>query len=520
MSILGLKADRRQLYISLALLALTVLLRAPFQSQYLYHWDSVQYALATEHFDVSLDQPQRPGYILYIALGDAVNLITGDPQTSFVWLSIIASALAVVAIYHLGRVMFEPRVGVMASLMLLTSPLFWFFGEIAMPHSLEAFFVIVLAILLFKIAGGDHSLMLPAALWLGVATGVRQTTILFIAPLCILAVFVGRVRVSKIALAILAFGLVCLLWFVPMVLLSGGLDRYITVFMAHNKAGLGPTLIFTAGLSGPIGNVEKLARYTLYAWGLAAVPGLFYLVTLLPRWRAGFRNRQATFLAAWLLPSLAFYTLVHMGNQGLVLVFFPTLAIIGAAGLDKLVSSRRPQWLPIVLIAILLINAGVFLFAPEYLLPGQRLKVLSRQTINNLDARYRAKVALIQERFPAAQTVVLTSAFRHASYYLPAYRVFRITVLDGSAEHSPFLQIDTSQDHDYRILNQWQADLVSADVRYLLLFDEDLRGAIHIPAPSQLLTTQEGESLYYFVLEEDQVADVRCCLPEYCSFLR
>jgi len=509
------KPDRRiQAYVSIGLFVLTALLRVPFQSQYLYHWDSVQYALATEHYDVSIDQPQRPGYILYVALGDLLNIITGDPQTSFVWLSIVASALAVVAVYHLGRVMFDQRIGVIAALMLLVSPLFWFFGEIAMPHVLEAFFVIVLAILLYRIAEGNQNLIFPAALWLGIATGVRQTTILFIFPLCVLAVIVGRVRISKIVLSILVLGFVCLLWFVPMVWLSGGLDRYISIFMAHNQAGLGPTSIFTAGLSGPIRNLAKLSRYTLYAWGLATLPGILFLLILLLHWKAGFRSRRAAFLAVWLLPALAFYTLIHMGNQGLVLVFLPSLVLISATGLVRLTSFRQSQLLPIGLIAILLLNASMFLFAPEYLLPGNRLKVLSWQTIRNLDARYRAKIALIQEHFPAGQTVVLARAFRHASYYLPAYRVFRIRALDERVEGS-MSQIDTSKDHDYRIISYWESDMVPDDVRYLLLFDEDLLGSIQNRALTQLLVTEEGEHLYYFVLEEDQAALIRCCLPEF-----
>lgn len=504
------------LYVCTVLFILTLGSRITFRSQYLYHWDSVQYALATEHFDVSLDQPQRPGYILYIGLGWLLDLVTGDPQTSFVWTSVVFSALAVASLYDLGRRMFDHRTGLVAALMLGSSPLFWFFGEIAMPHAVETFFVIALAILLYRIMSGEPGLLLFTALLLGLATGVRQTTVVFLFPLCIFAA--RKVGLLRIALAGLVFGAICLAWFIPMVSLSGGLTQYFDVFMAHNRSGLAPTSLFTAGLPGMLGNLTKLVRYTAYAWALAAIPGIVYILSLRRGWRAKLGDRRVAFLAVWLVPALAFYAVIHMGNQGLVFVFFPALVLIGAAGFVKLTASWDKRWALMGLATIIVIDAGLFLLAPEYLLSGDRVKILSRQTIRDFDRRYEAKIRLIQERFDPEQTLVLATAFRHASYYLPDYRVVWMPALDQAHEvSSP--TIYTSLSHNYQPVDHWSRDLAPSELSYLLLFDENLIEAVDVPVVADSVESVEGDPLYYFQLSGDQIASVRCCLPTFLGLV-
>ena len=51
-----------------SLFGLTLITRLPFSGAILYHWDSINFALALEHFDVALGQPHIPGYLLYVLL--------------------------------------------------------------------------------------------------------------------------------------------------------------------------------------------------------------------------------------------------------------------------------------------------------------------------------------------------------------------------------------------------------------------------------------------------------------------
>ena len=57
------------LYLSLIIGALIIVSSLFFLSTYLYNWDTGQFALGLEHFDVKMHQPHPPGYPIFIFLG-------------------------------------------------------------------------------------------------------------------------------------------------------------------------------------------------------------------------------------------------------------------------------------------------------------------------------------------------------------------------------------------------------------------------------------------------------------------
>src|SRR5712671_4258610 len=130
----------QRIRIGAGLFLLTLLTRIPFATAFLFHWDSVNYALALQQFNIYQDQPQLPGYILYVALGKVINYFVANANVTYVGLSIVSSAVAVLVLYVLASEMFDETVGLWASLFLLTSPLFWFNGEIALPYCLDLAF--------------------------------------------------------------------------------------------------------------------------------------------------------------------------------------------------------------------------------------------------------------------------------------------------------------------------------------------------------------------------------------------
>src|SRR5260370_42664624 len=84
---------RRSLDCALLVTAV-VLTRFIFRSHYLYDIDSVNFALALDHFDPRVYQPHPPGYFLYVCLGRLANMIFNDSNTAFVAMSIATSAAA------------------------------------------------------------------------------------------------------------------------------------------------------------------------------------------------------------------------------------------------------------------------------------------------------------------------------------------------------------------------------------------------------------------------------------------
>src|SRR6266545_7641239 len=81
--------------LAVALGVLTAASRVPFRSRYLFSWDSANFALALDQYNVAFHQPQPPGYPLYVASAWLVRQVLQEANTSYVALSIIASGLAV-----------------------------------------------------------------------------------------------------------------------------------------------------------------------------------------------------------------------------------------------------------------------------------------------------------------------------------------------------------------------------------------------------------------------------------------
>ncbi|MBC7249828.1 MAG: glycosyltransferase family 39 protein, partial [Anaerolineae bacterium] len=263
-------------WVAVALFLGTVLSRIPFRSQILYHWDSVNFAFAMQHFDVAAEQPQPPGYIAYVWLCRLVDLLFHDPQRTMVWISIVGSGLAVVAMYLLGRAMFDRRTGLVGALFLATSPLFWFYGEIALPHALDTFLVTLSAWLLWEVMQGRTWAVVPTAVSLAVAGGVRQQTPVFLglAALCAAFGFLRRAGWARGlrwgVLAIMVCGLLCAGWFFPLINSVGGLESYRQVMGAFSERfHLTTSLFMGAGWFGLSRNLRKLSMYTAFGWSTA-----------------------------------------------------------------------------------------------------------------------------------------------------------------------------------------------------------------------------------------------------------
>jgi len=102
---------------TLSLLAVaTVLLRLPFLTPRLAHWDAVNYALGLHDFNVAAHQPHPPGSPYFILLGRAALSLTGDDNVALIAVSLAASVGAVLGEYALARLLFGTRAGLLAAM--------------------------------------------------------------------------------------------------------------------------------------------------------------------------------------------------------------------------------------------------------------------------------------------------------------------------------------------------------------------------------------------------------------------
>jgi hypothetical protein len=493
--------------LAVGLFCLGVASRIPFRSRLLHHWDSVQFALGTSDFDIALHQPHPPGYIVYVYLGKALNLLTQDPQSSFVRLSIMFSGLAAAATFCLGKSMFGRLSGFVAALFLLTNPLFWFYGEVALPHVLEVCFAALIALLLYKGRGQSEKRIVVSALLLGIAAGIRQLTPVLLLPL--FAFGLGKAKTRSVVLAIVCLTIVSLLWFLPTVWLAGGWAEYMGIIRVHSEEFIRPTSVFLGGgFRALANNAIKLVGSAFYSLGLVVVPVLVCPISEWTDLPIAHKSKRIRFLLCWMIPPILFYLLVHMGQQGQVLILLPPLSLLCAESVVRALRSEqhRARSLICLLVAALIpvLGSGLFLFAPEYLIDG-RLAILNRRTIQNVDVRTADKVRLVRDHFRPEETIVFATAFRHASYYLPEYRVFWIPAITADMDIDS-ITVHTSYQHRYQVIEQWSPALVSQNTRILVLFDEDLAKSVRSPRTQvQVLPGQDGDIHYLELLPDQQI---------------
>src|SRR5438067_7370606 len=237
------RADRWDYLLAGALGILTVLSRLPYRARMLYNWDAVQFALALNEYDVVKHQPHPPGYILYVALGRLVHGLTGDAAGAYVVLAVLFSGAGTFVVYLLARAMYDRPTALVAATLLAVSPLFWFYGSVGLTYAGEALCASTVAYFAFRALRGSETDAWLAAGYLGLAGGVRQSILLLLLPLWLGATIVG---IRRLRTVVVGFGIIAaavMAWFVPMIWLTGGLDRYLAASVDLAETVVKPTSI-------------------------------------------------------------------------------------------------------------------------------------------------------------------------------------------------------------------------------------------------------------------------------------
>lgn len=414
---------RRALLAAAALAALTLLSRAPFATQLLWAWDSVLYARAIEdgfHVDDQLRsaRPHPPGYIFYVAAGSLLRPLLADTNAALVAVSVLASALAIAAVYLFSRRIAGPAAAAIAAGSFLANPLVWLYGEVAYPYVLLAFLMTALAWLFREARERGGRWRLASSLALGIAAGFRQDLLLLLFPLWLWLLLAAKWRERALHLVVL--GAACLTWFVPTALLSDGVAAYLASVLGQTTGVAGVSAAGTEGLESLWFNF-RLTLLGLF-WGLLLVGALLLVLgvgPLLSR-TARVRRQDATFFALWIPPALAVYVVLHIGEFGYLLSVLPGLYVLAAALLPPLLRALRRElpraWRPLAA-GVALVPAAVFLFAPA--------QPFSAHAIEVREGGLGAKLAYVRANFPPDRAVVLArSEYLQARYYLPDHVVF------------------------------------------------------------------------------------------------
>ncbi|KAB0668553.1 DUF2723 domain-containing protein [Oryzomonas sagensis] len=411
--------------VPLLLFFVTVLTRIPFAGRLLYHIDSVQYALALDHYDIRLHQPHPPGYFLYILLGRLVRPVVDDPNRVFVTLSVLFTAGCVVVVYLLARDMFGVRCALLAAILAITSPNLWFHGAVALNYGLESFFSAAIAYLCWKIiAEKKYGAWLALAIILALSGGVRQNTPVFLLPLVIYSC--RRLPLRLLLLGGITFSCVALAWFVPMIHATGGWAAYGSAFRELWHFNTGHNSVFEQGAGMLLVYAYTLLNFTTCGIGAGVVVLPFCGYIMLRRGRVGQIDKEKQlFFTIWIAPAFLFYLLIfiHPANPGYALVFTPPLYILLPKGVEFLHRELSPllawNWNLIIAVVLVTVNLYLFLFSTY---------PISAPVIRKHD-RDLALMLKHLSTFDPATTALFVGGyvfygFRHVMYYLPEYTAY------------------------------------------------------------------------------------------------
>ena len=414
--------NRKRLLLEAGLIVIlgvaTWLSRLPFQPRWLDSSDGVNYALAVDHFDVRIDQPQAPGYYLYILGVRAMKLVVHDSARALFNLSSLASALAVIAVYLVGREMLGRRAGLVAGLMLGTSTVFWYQSEIASPYAGDLALSALVGWLAFRARRTRRTTdLLLAALMLGISGAYRPQTFFFLAPLLLYALW-GRSWKLWLAGGATASVSAALL-FLPAILASGGLSGYVHAVFDLARTNVGQHQA-AFGYRRYVGNVIVALKDSFYGVGelvllLAGIGALRQL------WQRRFGLMVG--LALWVLPAWLVFFLLYPGNPGTVLVCVPPFFIWAASNFAE----SQVRWQKVqsaTLGAVLVWQVALFVWLPERALGQSYRSFQNASALRWVEGYVDDLFAVVDGYPPDSTTVVVYEHWRHLQYYRPEYLAY------------------------------------------------------------------------------------------------
>jgi MFS family permease len=407
---------------------LCIATRVPFTSRLLLNMDSCQFALALGKFDITVHQPHPPGYFLYIMLGRLLNVFIADANTVYVSISVFFSGVAIVAAYLLGREIFERKIGIAAALIALSSPSFWFHGEVALSYIVEAFFSTVTALFCWRILTGREKYLWISVVFLGLAGGIRQNTPVFLLPMWLYSV--RNIPPRKILASLGLLATTCLFWFIPMVWMSDGWDAYRGAFRELWMFNTGGHSVLVGEWSSLRMFSLKMFLYLIYGLGVGLFPVALAVYSMARRgqWKS-VDSTKAVFFSLWVLPIMMFYLFVFLSiqNPGYILIFLPALFLLASFSIFHIgneLGNRygKKAWLPILTVVVVLNMAAFFLLKSP----------VSYRWIRTHDKNLSILLADIKTFDPGETAVFVNNliyySYRHFMVYLPEYRAYNVDV--------------------------------------------------------------------------------------------
>ena len=330
----------------------------PFLPPTLEDIDSINFALGVRDFDVARHQPHPPGYPVFIALAKGstavfrtLGISAPDVRGLSVW-SALAGAALIPLLFVFFRALGDEGRAWWATVVTVCAPLFWFTALRPLSDMAGLMFAVAAQALLVAVILGRASAqaLIGGAFLSALAVGVRSQTFVLTLPLLLWAlvqpgaVIDFRQRAVAVAAA-LAGGL---LWGVPLLMASGGLESYLAAL--GSQAGedfSGVVILWTVRVARVA--AQALAYTFLWPWGAPWIGAAVVVVAVAGAarllWRA---PRIAVILAVAFVPYALFHLLFHeIVTVRYALPLVIPIAYLFVVALDWRLVKGRPTPMPI-----------------------------------------------------------------------------------------------------------------------------------------------------------------------------
>jgi hypothetical protein len=440
---------RRELSVTAAVVALFVTAETwPTHSRYLFSWDSANFAFAISRIDIALHRPHPPGYLGYVLAGRSLAALTHESNAALILWNVLALSGAGVLMAWLGASTITGKSGAFAAAVLLvTSPLVWFYASVAEIYVSELLVTLAIACAASAALKGSVRAMHWLAAALACAAFFKLSAMALMLPVAAFAWYRGPSggRMSSPLL------LAALLAVVGAIFLTAE-PHLVSVIWVHFTGATAQSRLIGGAPDIRIGpalnrNARDTFTASLAALGFVNGCGLLWWLVADRRLPQGL---GWPFVALWSMPWLAEFLFVHIGKPGYILPLFPLACII----LGNFYTRRGPA----VLLAIVVLQVAANLAYVTLLSPSasnaetrkryadktllqrmasdlQPLTFPTRATVLAADDRIDKLLALRRSVCPAGDWVIVAGVdpidWRRVMYYVPSAQAIHV-LPDGS----------------------------------------------------------------------------------------
>lgn len=458
--------NKRDYILITSFIVLGIITRIPLIETFQSHWDGPQYSIAIFRYSLEQQTPATPGYPLYIFMGWVVNLFLQNPHMSLLVLSVAFNVAGAFVIYFLCKEIFNRKVGLIAAILYFTSPSLYFFGLTAYAYGITVVFVIILALIVFKIYYEKKISGVLLGLVSSILIGVRPQELLLVWPLMLLG-FVSLKREKYLFL--FSFIFTTLIWFIPFFLIVGKED--FTNYIFPGGGGNMPPISFSSILSAK----EALIKGLYLTVGVAAVSLIYYSYVFIKK-PGKIDRRLVLFFAIWIVPPLLFNLFVRSDHAGYQLTYLSGVIVLVSFAICRFFNFSKPL---LILLVLFLSFSNMYTFFRDRDPSMQKPYVPTSFhyfEIRKNDLRMGEKIEFIKKNFNPNETVVVIgdyNLFRPVMYHLPEYNVIQVSALIEDDKRFRYYIREGKSYNMKEFKSTDQTIVISQAIKKVVIFDDE-----------------------------------------------